>query len=115
MTNDVSVPKLQNRYQLHATIGRGGSGEVSAAWDTQLERTVAIKRLHQGSLNEDAVRNMWQEAMRLAAIRHANIISVYDMGVEDGSPYVVMEYVQGETVETRVARGPLTQVEFSIF
>ncbi len=108
--------KLQNRYQFHAVIGQGGTGEVSAAWDTQLERTVAIKRLKVADVNEEAMGATWQEAMRLAAIRHANIVAVYDLGVENGSPYVVMEYVQGETIDARLARtGPLDGEEFGEF
>lgn len=97
--------KLQSRYQFNAVIGNGGSGEVIAAWDKQLERTVAVKRLSISGLSEDVVRSAWQEAIRLAAIRHANIVSVYDIGMEDGAPYMVMEYVQGETLEQRVERG----------
>lgn len=108
--------RLQNRYQFHAVIGQGGTGEVSAAWDTQLERTVAIKRLRVSDLREESMSATWQEAMRLAAIRHANIVAVYDLGVEDGSAYVVMEYVQGETIEQRVeATGPLGGEEFAEF
>lgn len=108
--------KLNSRYQFHAVIGHGGTGEVSTAWDTQLERTVAIKRLRISHMNDENMGSTWQEAMRLAAIRHTNIVAVYDIGIEDGSPYVVMEYVQGETIEQRVERtGPLHGEEFAEF
>ena len=105
--------KLHNRYQLHAMVGQGGAGEVFTAWDTQLERTVAIKRLRKDGIQDDVGQNMWAEAARLASIRHANIVTVYDMGVDDGVPYIVMEYVNGETVESRVAqRGVMDRKEF---
>ncbi len=105
--------KLNSRYQIHETVGSGGAGEVCTAWDTQLERTVAIKRIRKDGLHEDVVKNTWQEAIRLATVRHANIVTVYDMGVDDGTPYIVMEYVNGETVEERIAqRGAMDQTEF---
>ncbi len=117
MTFPSSESKLTSRYQFHAVIGQGGTGEVSTAWDTQLERTVAIKRLKIEGLPEETMGGAtWQEAMRLAAIRHANIVAVYDMGTENGAPYVVMEYVQGETIEQRLeAGGPLSDEEFGEF
>ena len=111
-----SGSKLNSRYQFHAVIGHGGTGEVSTAWDTQLERTVAIKRVNSTQLSAEALSATWQEAMRLAAIRHANIVAVYDIGVEDATPYIVMEYVQGETIEQKVERdGPLGEHEFCEF
>ena len=71
-----------------------------AAWDDHLKRTVAIKRINPKGLDDAALTNPWSEAIRLAAIRHANIVTVYDMGQEDDFPYIVMEHVQGEAVHT---------------
>ncbi|MES2572764.1 MAG: serine/threonine-protein kinase, partial [Verrucomicrobiota bacterium] len=107
-----SSSKLENRYQFHSALGRGGAGEVFTAWDTQLERTVAVKRITSSGIHEDVVQSTWQEGMRLAAIRHSNIVAVYDMGMDGETPYVVMEYVQGETIEERVPKGILTMEEF---
>jgi len=116
MSQPTNESKLHSRYQFHAVIGEGGTGEVSTAWDTQLERTVAIKRLKVAGVKEEVMGATWQEAMRLAAIRHANIVAVYDLGIEDGSPYVVMEYVQGETMDQHLASaGPLSEDEFGSF
>jgi len=105
--------KLQSRYQFHSVVGQGGAGEVSTAWDTQLERTVAIKRLKPDGVSENVVHSTWQEAMRLASIRHANIVTVYDMGMDEGAPYIVMEYVNGETIDERIERqGPMDTPDF---
>src|SRR5437868_2360948 len=105
--------KLQSRYQFQSLVGKGGAGEVSTAWDTQLERTVAIKRLKSDGLSENVMHGTWQEAMRLASIRHANIVTVYDMGTDDGDPYIVMEYVNGETIDERIEKhGPMDAPEF---
>ena len=104
--------KLEQRYQFHSLIGQGGAGEVYAAWDDHLKRTVAIKRVKTAGLDDSVLANPWQEAIRLAAIRHANIVGVYDMGQDSGVPYIVMEYVQGETVEERVTQRVFTIEEF---
>lgn len=101
---------LEARYQFHALLSQGGMGEVSTAWDTQLKRTVAIKRLKSGG--PELVQNILQEAMRMASIRHPNIVTVYDIGTDEGSPYIVMEFVNGETMEERVKKGVLGLEEF---
>jgi|GEM_PF-190149 len=103
------------RYQHRGTLGRGGSGEVIAAWDTALGRTVAIKRLRTTGIHDEAVTAGLQEAMRLAAMHHPSIVSIYDMGQEEGAPFIVMEYLQGETLDVRVQRGPMGVQEFAEF
>ncbi len=115
MVNEQPELKQNQRYQHRESLGRGGSGEVFAAWDSHLGRTVAIKRLRASGVHDDTVQSALREAMRLAALRHASIVSVYDMGLDDGAPFIVMEHVQGETLEARVQRGPLGVQEFSEF
>ncbi len=100
------------RYQFHSTIGHGGAGEVFAAWDTHLKRTVAIKRMKTQGITDHVLDDFWQEAMRLAAIRHSNIVTVYDLGMDDRVPYIVMEHVQGETVEDYVAKSLFSVADF---
>ncbi|MDB6154650.1 MAG: serine/threonine protein kinase [Chthoniobacteraceae bacterium] len=107
------LSKLEKRYQLHSALGHGGAGEVFTAWDSQLERTVAIKKLKATGIHEDLIQSTWKEAMHLAAIRHSNIVAVYDIGLDGDTPYVVMEYVQGDTIEARVPKGVLTGDEFA--
>ncbi len=104
--------KLETRYQFHSMIGHGGAGEVFAAWDGHLKRTVAIKRMKTQGITDNVLDDFWQEAMRLAAIRHSNIVTVYDLGLDDHVPYIVMELVQGETVEDYVAKNLFSVAEF---
>ena len=73
-------PPLPARYQFKALLGQGGAGEVLSAWDTQLKRTVAVKRLRQATMPDADVRDALQEAMCLASIRHPNIVLVFDIG-----------------------------------
>lgn len=112
MNDPAPSPALAARYQFKAVLGQGGAGEVLTAWDTQLKRTVAIKRLHHAARPDEDIRNAWQEAMCLASIRHPNIVSVFDIGTDRDAPYMVMEFVQGETLEQTVRRGPLPVPEF---
>jgi len=109
--NDANTgSKLEARYQFHTRLSEGGMGEVSTAWDTQLKRTVAIKRMKSGGM--ELVQGTLQEAMRMASIRHPNIVTVYDIGMDEGTPYIVMEFVNGETVEEKVEKGVLGLEEF---
>jgi len=85
---------------------------VYAAWDDHLKRTVAIKRMKTAGIDDSVLANPWKEAIRLAAIHHSNIVTVFDMGQDEGVPYIVMEFVQGETLEERVARRVFSLVEF---
>jgi Tol biopolymer transport system component len=94
-------------YEIVALIGAGGMGEVYRATDTRLRRDVAIKILPQ-SFVEDAGRlaRFEQEARATAALRHPNVVTIHDFG-SDGVPYIVTELLEGETLETVLARGPI--------
>jgi eukaryotic-like serine/threonine-protein kinase len=94
-------------YEVTASIGRGGMGEVYRAIDTRLDRSVAIK-LVGGSLaciDEDAT--LEQEARAAAMLNHPHICALHDVCRENGTPFLVMEYVDGETLAARLARGPV--------
>ena len=83
-------------------------GEVYRARDSRLRREVAIKVLPQGlSLDADRMRRFEQEALATAALNHPNILAVFDIGTSDGSPYVVSELLEGETVRERLRVGSL--------
>jgi len=87
---------LKNRYELERELGRGGMGVVYKARDTQLDRPVALKFL--GSLvdgSEEFRLRFKREAQAAAQVSHPNILSIYDIGVEQGSSYIAMEYVEG--------------------
>ncbi len=95
----VHVPRELGCYRLTKILGRGGMGEVWQAFDTHLERDVAIKLMRKELLaNEDATRRFAREARAVARLNHPNIVQVYAFGDEQGLTYFVMEMVDGETV-----------------
>ncbi len=95
-------------YEIQEHVGEGGMGEVYRAHDARLNRSVAIKILP-ASMTDDPARmhRFEQEARTVAALNHPNILSVYDVGVQDGTPFLVMELLEGETLRERLDRGPL--------
>ncbi len=96
-------------YEILAPVGEGGMGEVYRARDTRLNRSVAIKVLPEAIANDpDRMRRFEQEARTVAAINHPNILAVYDVGVQDGTPYLVTELLEGETLRERLDRGPVS-------
>ncbi len=104
-----SNPLIADRYEIRAAIGSGGAGAVFQAWDTQLNRYVAVKRWNapEPMLDDpEGTERLWREAMTLAAIQHPNILTIHDFGVDDEGPYVITEFVDGETLDRAVTRGP---------
>jgi serine/threonine protein kinase len=98
------------RYEIHSHIGAGGMGEVYRARDTELGRDVAVKVLPSSfSADKDRLHRFQQEACAAGALNHPNILIVHDMGAHDGSPYVVSELLEGETLRKRIAGTPLAQ------
>ena len=112
MSRSAPNPTLSSRYQFKFLLGEGGAGQVFTAWDNHLRRTVAIKQIKVGNLEGNDVRDTWQEAMCLATLRHANIVTIYDLGIDGETPYIVMEYIQGETLEKAVENSPLDTATF---
>jgi serine/threonine protein kinase len=97
------------RYAVEKRLGQGGMATVDLAEDTELGRRVAVKRLF-ASLAGDYVfqQRFFREARLAAALSHPNLVTVYDVGEENGLPYIVMEYVDGETLAELMRReGPL--------
>jgi hypothetical protein len=95
-------------YEIVDLLGAGGMGEVYRARDSRLKREVAIKVLPQAlSLDADRMRRFEQEALATAALNHPNILAVFDIGTSDGSPYVVSELLEGETLRERLRSGPI--------
>jgi len=86
------------RYELRQKIGEGGAGTVYKAWDTQLQRFVAFKRLKVQDLG-DSTSLMLKEAMTLASIQHPNILTIFDCGEDTDSTFVVTEYLEGEPLD----------------
>jgi serine/threonine-protein kinase len=100
---------LNGRYRIEAEIGAGGMSTVYLAFDTTLERPVAVKVLHSEiSQDASALERFRREARTVAQLSHPNIVMVIDAGEDDGRPYIVFEHIQGETLKERIRRtGPL--------
>jgi serine/threonine protein kinase len=101
-------PLLKNRYRLGRVLGRGGMCIVYQAWDTRLERNVAVKRL-EPSLNEDprTRARFDREGRALAQLSHPNLVTLIDRGSTDTEEYLVFEYVEGRSLKEATREGPL--------
>jgi serine/threonine protein kinase len=111
--------RLDGRYRLQAHIGSGGLGDVYRAWDEKLDRAVAVKRVRvqaEGAPNDRALlEQTWREVMTTASLQHPNIVTIFDYGIGPEGAYVVMELVEGDTLEQVLARGPLQFADFHRF
>src|SRR5262245_50194921 len=95
-------------YQIQAVLGAGGMGEVYKARDTRLNRTVAIKVLPRYlSERADLRQRFEREARAIAGLNHPNICALHDVGRDEGIDFLVMEYVEGETLSQHLRKGPL--------
>jgi serine/threonine protein kinase len=95
-------------YEIVKPIGAGGMGEVYEARDTRLDRPVAIKVLPPALAADAAARARFdREAKAIAALNHPNICALHDIGDADGHGFLVMERLEGETLQDRLQRGPL--------
>ena len=95
-------------YEIQSSLGAGGMGEVYRARDSRLGRTVAIKVLPTSfSSDRDRLQRFSQEAHAAAGLNHPNILSIYDIGEEQGAPYIVSELLEGETLRDRLRTGPI--------
>ena len=106
----VKGQKINDRYQIIKTIGEGGMANVYLAYDTILDRNVAVKVLR-GDLatDEKFVRRFQREALSASSLSHPNIVEVYDVGEDNGSYYIVMEYIEGKQLKQLLKkRGKLT-------
>ena len=96
---------LSGRYRLEAKLGSGGMSTVYLARDETLDRPVAVKVMHREmSEQEDQLQRFRQEARAVAKLTHPNVVSVIDAGEDGGHPYIVFEYVKGETLKQRIGR-----------
>ena len=97
-------------YEITFLLGAGGMGEVYLARDTRLHRDVAVKVLPRAFARDGGRRRRFEhEARAAASLNHPNIVSVHDVGLEDGVPFIVMEYVRGETLSAQLRRGPVSR------
>ena len=104
---------IDNRYKIVKSIGEGGMANVYLAWDTILEREVAVKVLR-GDLSDDEkfVRRFEREANSASSLRHPNIVEMYDVGEDNGKYFIVMEFIDGRTLKSLIKkRGALNLTE----
>src|SRR5882724_6685765 len=95
-------------YEIQSQLGAGGMGEVYRALDIRLDRIVAVKILPVHLAEKSDGRGRFdREARAISSLSHPNICPLYDIGSEDGLRYLVMEYLEGETLADRLMRGPL--------
>jgi serine/threonine protein kinase len=95
-------------YEIQSAIGAGGMGEVYKARDTRLDRLVAIKVLSAALASDPQFRERFDlEARAISQLEHPHICALYDVGEQDGTAYLVMQYLEGETLARRLERGAL--------
>src|SRR6202166_4861696 len=99
-------------YEIQSRLGAGGMGEVYRALDTRLDRTVAIKILASHlSSSPELTQRMDREARAISSLNHPNICQLYDIGSQNGTDYLVMEFLEGETLAERLRKGALPLAE----
>jgi serine/threonine-protein kinase len=108
------LPQSVDRFDVVRILGKGGMGTVYLARDQRLDRLVAIKVLHAEDLaTADRRTRFMREARTAGAIRHANVATIYEVGeTNEGVPFIVMEYCEGETLAQRMRRRPIEAGEF---
>src|ERR1700689_5687163 len=95
-------------YRVLEKIGSGAMGEVFRARDERLGRHVALKAVRPASSdNPDHLRRFELEARAAAALNHPNIVAIYDVGLDEGTPYIVCELLEGKTLRKSLSEGPL--------
>jgi serine/threonine protein kinase len=106
------IPNQLGPYQIISLLGAGGMGEVYLGTDPRLHRRVAIKVLPSTlSADEEAQQRMTREARLIATIDHPNVCTIYEIGEDAGRPFIVMQYIEGETLGDRMRRGRLSLPE----
>ncbi len=113
----VDTGRTAARFELLKQLGHGGMGVVYLAWQPALRRHIALKMIARGDLaNREDFRRFRREAEAAASLRHENIAQIYDVGEQDGKPYIAMELVRGCTLSQYLKHGPLSvDVAVSLF
>ena len=102
------IPDRVGHYRILELLDRGGMGEIFRARDEKLDRVVALKAISPRLIDEEnARRRFYREARAAAALNHPFICTVHEVIEADGQPYIVMEYVDGESLRARLSRGRL--------
>jgi len=108
MAKELSTNTSLSHYRIVSKIGAGGMGEVYRAHDARLDREVAVKVLPADLVaDKDWLERFEQEAKATSALNHPNILTVYDIGEHEGSPFIVSELLDGEELRDRLDHGPI--------
>ncbi len=110
----LSAGRTFGRYLIVREIGRGGMGAVFEARHQQLHKRVALKTLHSAALDPRSIERFLREGRAAASLAHPHVVDVWDVGVEDGTPFIVMELLDGEDLAARIARAAPLSVEATI-
>ena len=106
VTDVADIRHTLGPYQILSPLGAGGMGEVYKATDTRLDRTVAIKVLPEHVASDPDLKQRFErEARTVAALNHPHICTLYDLGTQDGIDFLVMEYLDGQTLAQRLEKG----------
>ena len=112
MDSPLSPGTKLGRYEVRYQIGSGGMGEVYLAYDTQLERTVALKILPENvAADQTRLQRFVQEAKSASALNHPNILTVFEIGQADSIHFIACEYIDGETLRHHLSRSQMTLSE----
>ncbi len=107
--------KRIGKYDVIDLLGRGGMGLVYRAFDRQLNREVAIKTVTEGFTgDQEMLQRFYREAAKTGALKHPNIVIVYDLGEQDGFPYIVMEYLSGDPLDRIIQSGQTQPLAFKL-
>lgn len=101
------IGKKLGHYEIQASLGAGGMGEVYRARDTRLDRIVAVKVLPGHLANPEMRERFEREARTISSLNHPHICTLFDVGSQDGVDFIVMEYLEGESLASRLKKGPL--------
>jgi eukaryotic-like serine/threonine-protein kinase len=113
----VTAPNIKRigKYDVIDLLGRGGMGLVYRAFDRQLNREVAIKTVTEGFTgDQEMLQRFYREAAKTGALKHPNIVIVYDLGEQDGFPYIVMEYLSGDPLDKLIRAGQSQPLAFKL-
>lgn len=113
----MAVPNIKRigKYEVIDLLGRGGMGRVYRAFDRQLNREVAIKTVTESFTgDQEMLQRFYREAAKTGALKHPNIVIVYDLGEQDGFPYIVMEYLPGDPLDRIIQSGKPLPLAFKL-
>jgi hypothetical protein len=107
-----NIPKKVGKYAVLDVVGRGGMGVVYKATDPGIGRLVAIKMMTVGYADDsELLKRFYREAQSAGKLQHPNIVTIYDLGDEDGNPYMVMEFLEGESLDSMIASRRVVSLE----